>query len=125
MARFLGVTPPAATKMLDRLERRGLVGRGASGDDRRVTLLNASPKGEETLAHYERREREQLALALHDFTGPELAELTRLLESYALALIRTSGDPAHCLRCAGWFDDQCAVQQMQSTCPYQDSRQEV
>ncbi len=42
LAEFLGVSAPAATKNIDKLERFGLVVRSPSKGDRRATQLSAS-----------------------------------------------------------------------------------
>ena len=45
VAQFLGVSPPAATKNIDKLEGLGLVARRSSTRDRRATLLASSREG--------------------------------------------------------------------------------
>ena len=53
VAQFLGVSPPAATKNIDKLEGLGLVARSPSTDDRRATLLASSHKGRRLVKRYE------------------------------------------------------------------------
>jgi DNA-binding MarR family transcriptional regulator len=54
VARFLGVSPPAATKNIDKLVGLGLARRERSTGDRRATLLSASPEGRRLVEDYER-----------------------------------------------------------------------
>ena len=45
MANFLGVSQPAVSKAIDRLEKLGMVKRSSATHDRRVMVLKATPKG--------------------------------------------------------------------------------
>ncbi len=45
VARMFGVTLPAVTHILDRLAQKGLVGRAADADDRRVCVLSLTAAG--------------------------------------------------------------------------------
>ena len=126
VAKFLGITAPAATKAVDQLERRGLVSRMASGDDRRLRVLACSDKGKRLVADYRSLEIERVGAILSQFSDGEVSELARLLERYSLALIASQADGADtpCLRCAGYFDADCPVRFVHSTCPYQHRGQE-
>ena len=54
LAEFLGVTPPAATRNVDKLENLGLVNAQPSAeDDRRATLISVSEAGAELVDRYE------------------------------------------------------------------------
>ncbi len=124
VAEFLGVSAPAATKNIDKLERLGLATRAPCQGDRRATLLSASPRARRLVARYEARKGERLAPVLESFTRSELDELTRLLERFALVLLKAE-EPAEgglCLRCSAYYDDKCPVQHLQEGCPYQAVR---
>jgi DNA-binding MarR family transcriptional regulator len=41
----LGLAPPSVTRLIDRLEERGLLERSRTGDDRRKVLAALTPKG--------------------------------------------------------------------------------
>ena len=90
VARFLGVTPPAATKAVDKLEALGLVTRASWAADRRLTLLTCSEAGELLVARIRWRQQQTLARAMEGFTDREIDELAQLLERYALALMATT-----------------------------------
>lgn len=49
LARSIGFDTSTIAGVVDRLERRGLVARNASADDRRVRLLSLTPEGEALL----------------------------------------------------------------------------
>ncbi len=124
VAEFLGVSAPAATKNIDKLERLGLATRRPSKGDRRATLLSASPRGRKLVKRYEDLKRERLAPVLEAFSPAELDQLTRFLERFSLTLIRADKPKSGglCLRCSAYYDDHCPVQHLQEGCPYQAVR---
>lgn len=120
VADFLGVTPPAATKAIDKLEGMGLVNRTPSKHDRRATLLSSSRRGRDLVNRYEVTKQQRLMPVLEGFTGEELGQLVGLLERFSMALISTEGDSEGlCLRCSAYFDQHCPVQHLHDGCPYQ------
>jgi DNA-binding MarR family transcriptional regulator len=120
VADFLGVTPPAATKAIDKLEGLGLVRREPSPTDRRATLLSVTKPARALVSRYEQLERDRLRPILASFTGREISQFTRLLERFSLRLVAQSKhDGGLCLRCSAYFDDQCPVHHIAENCPYQ------
>src|SRR3990172_12542924 len=87
VADFLGVSPPAATKNIDKLEAHGLVVRAPSKGDRRATLLSVSPKGRRLVRRYEALKTARLAPVLARFRPEELEQLKHLLERFSLLLL--------------------------------------
>ena len=124
VADFLGVSAPAASKNIDKLERLGLVVRERSQGDRRATLLASSRKGKMLVRKYEDLKAERLQPILQAFTTYDLRQLTRLLEQFSLALIHAedTGEDL-CFRCSAYFDDNCPVTHFHDDCPYQKVRQ--
>ncbi len=119
VADFLGVSPPAATKNIDKLERLGLVQRTPSVEDRRATLLASSADGRGLVERYEAVKSERLDGVLEAFSAQELEQLSRLLERFSIALLRTEiNGEGLCLRCSAYFDDRCPVQHLHEGCPY-------
>jgi DNA-binding MarR family transcriptional regulator len=124
VADFLGVSPPAATKNIDKLERLGLVVRSPSAGDRRATLLSVSPKGRQIVQLYEDRKAARVSPVLGSFRPEEIAQLSVLLERFALALLTLApSGQGFCLRCAAYLDPGCPVAQVRGGCPYQETRQ--
>jgi DNA-binding MarR family transcriptional regulator len=123
VAQFLGVSPPAATKNIDKLEGLGLVARSPSTDDRRATLLASSSKGRGLVRRYEALKEERLEPVLDGFSKKEIGQLTRLLERFSLLLIsqQDSGEGL-CLRCSAYYDEACPVNHLRDGCPYQKVR---
>jgi DNA-binding MarR family transcriptional regulator len=125
LADFLGVSPPAATKNIDKLEALGLLVRMPSVGDRRARLLSVSPKGRRLVRRYEELSRERLAPVLARFRPEELEQLAALLERFSLSLLEKElageGDGV-CLRCAAYVQSGCPVGQLRGGCPYQSAR---
>jgi len=123
LAGFLGVTPPAATKALDKLEGLGLVVRQSSLRDRRVRLLSPSEKGRELVRAYEELKADRLAPVLEDFEKEELELMAELLQRFSLRLLRQEAtNDGICLRCAAYCEDDCPVGDVTGGCPYVELR---
>jgi DNA-binding MarR family transcriptional regulator len=123
VADFLGVSPPAATKNIDKLERLGLVIRSPSKGDRRATLLTVSPKGRRLVRKYEEAKSARLSPVLERFQPEEIEQFSRLLERFSVSLldVEPSG-PSFCLRCAAYVEEGCPVGQILGGCPYEKIR---
>lgn len=118
MAGLLGVSPPAATKNIDKLERLGLVSRSPSTGDRRATTLAVSVRGRELVRQYEKRKAQRLSAALSRFQPAEVEQFTDLLKRFSLALLASdSPRSTSCLRCAAQIEVDCPVGQMHGGCP--------
>jgi len=74
------VQPPTITRIVDMLEQRGLATRTVSPDDRRVTLVAASPQGRALVESIRRRRDAYLARHLRALSPEDLEVLTRAAE---------------------------------------------
>jgi DNA-binding MarR family transcriptional regulator len=123
VAKFLRVTPPAATKAVDRLEAFGLVSRSGCPGDRRLTLLTCTEAGTMLVARYRALQNETVTTALAMFTSEEIEAMTSMLERYSTALIAADARGAElCLRCSGYYDKDCPLQHSQRGCAYTTAR---
>ena len=123
IADFLGVSSPAATKSIDKLERLGFVRRTACTTDRRATMLTATGKARELVNRYESHKLERLAPLIDKFSHDEIAELTRLMERFAVLLYaREMKEDGYCLRCAVYGERNCPIGQILGNCPYEKVR---
>jgi MarR family transcriptional regulator, organic hydroperoxide resistance regulator len=83
MAAAAGCTSPTATRILDGLERDGVVERRPSTDDRRRTIVSLTPKGKRLLGQ-QRRKSNQKKQRLYDQLSPaERAQSEALLHRLA------------------------------------------
>lgn len=124
LAGFLGVSPPAATKSIDKLERLGLIVRHPSKGDRRATLLSPSAKGRRLVKRYEGLRADRLAPVLREFGSEELDSFARLLERFSVSLLDLE-QPGRgfCLRCGAYIEEGCPVGRTHGGCPYQTARE--
>jgi DNA-binding MarR family transcriptional regulator len=72
---------PTITQLVDKLEGRGLVVRGRSGDDGRVVLVEISATGRERLEELRAVIRANMREALADLPDAELTELAHASET--------------------------------------------
>ena len=71
---------PTVTQLVDKLEGRGLVIRGRSGEDGRVVLVEISPQGREELEELRVEIRADMREALADLPDTDLTELAHASE---------------------------------------------
>lgn len=123
VADFLGVSPPAATKNIDKLERLGLVTRTPSKGDRRATLLAVSRKGRRLVRKYEELKAARLTPVVAGFKATEVEQFTELLERFSISLLaQEPSGGGFCLRCAGYIEADCPVGKVRGVCRYRKVR---
>jgi len=123
VAEFLGVSSPAASKNIDKLERLGLVAREHSKGDRRAILLTASPKGRRLVRKYEDLKALRLAPVLARFQPEQIDEMAHLLEKFSVLLFDSEkSEEGFCLRCAAYCEESCPVGHVLGNCPYEKIR---
>ena len=88
LAEELAVTSSTATRMCNRLVRKGLVARQERADDRRAAWVTLTPAGRELVGEVMRRRRERLAALVGDLA------ITRPLAfaSVLNALVEAAGE---------------------------------
>jgi DNA-binding MarR family transcriptional regulator len=125
VAHFLGVSAPAVTKNVDKLEALGLLLRERSSGDRRATLLSASAKGQRLVEEYEQRKAERIAPVMDRFQPEELRQLTRLMERFAITLLeRELPEAGFCARCCGYAELGCPVDWLLGDCAFRKLREQ-
>jgi len=72
---------PTVTQLVDKLEGRGLVNRGRSGDDGRVVLVEITALGSEHLEELRAEIRANMREALVDLPDTELTELVHAADT--------------------------------------------
>lgn len=78
IAALLGVKPPAASAMIDSLEREGYVEREHDADDRRVTIVRLTSAGEDALEAAEVKRREVMRRYLSVLDEDDVRDLVRI-----------------------------------------------
>ena len=125
IAEFLGISPAAASKNMDKLEGLGLVIRTPSEGDRRATLLSLSTKGRRLVAAYEELKASRLYPMLDKFKPEEIKRFSRLLERFSMEVLKLeTGEEqeisnGYCMRCSAYLESECPVGDIRGGCPYQ------
>ena len=83
VSRLLGIDTGLMTRMLDKLENKGLLQRQRSDEDRRVIHLVLTDKGRDVAAQLPHIAPEVLNHRLRNFTETEFSEFMRLLQKFA------------------------------------------
>ncbi|WER50662.1 MarR family transcriptional regulator [Cupriavidus sp. WKF15] len=83
LSKLLEIDTGLMTRMLDKLEARGLLARSRSVDDRRVVNLLLTEKGQEVAKRIPDVAPKVLNRRLKHFTREEFAEFRRLLAKFA------------------------------------------
>jgi DNA-binding MarR family transcriptional regulator len=94
LAEIEQVTPPAITKLVAALERRGLAERRRSDADRRLVLVDATPAGRELLDRGRTARVELIAALLADLPAAELDAVHGAAETLVRLLAAQPGGQA-------------------------------
>jgi DNA-binding MarR family transcriptional regulator len=117
VARYLGVSPAAITKNVDKLESMGLVARTVSQKDRRATLLSATDDGAELVGKYEALKASRVLPAVDEISPETLEKLCDVLDDVCLEIYERRGsERGICLRCAGYYEPRCPLRAAQGDC---------
>jgi DNA-binding MarR family transcriptional regulator len=95
LASQLGISPPSASSMVDRMVDGGLVLRTRNDEDRRLVTVALSPAGEVALRQAIGGRQEMLERVLAQLTDEERRDTIRVLRRLddALAAISAAGEP--------------------------------
>ncbi|MGO4326080.1 MarR family winged helix-turn-helix transcriptional regulator [Cupriavidus sp. 2TAF22] len=85
LSKLLVIDSGLMTRMLDKLEQKGLLARSRSIEDRRVVNLELTDKGRAVAARIPEIAPEVLNARLKDFSTAEFEEFLRLLDKFAFA----------------------------------------
>lgn len=94
LADLMGLDTSTTAGVLDRLEARGWLRRGASPTDKRVKLLSASPEGLAVLADVEAKVLAAQARILSPLSPEEQGPFMRMLRTLVDTHTRAGGGPA-------------------------------
>lgn len=83
LAGFLNVNASTATRMCDRLARKGLIRRQRLASDRRTVRVSISPAGRDLVAVVTRRRRREVEDIVHRMTPDERERLVATLRMFA------------------------------------------
>lgn len=93
LAEMLAVGRPAATKLVDRLVRNGMIRRDAHPTDRRQVILEATGEGFEVVQAVQRCRKRRLSAVLAALDPASRKALAKVLPALSDALMRAVDDP--------------------------------
>ncbi len=110
LAEGLGVTQPAATMLVDRMVKRGLVDRGPGRTDRRQAAVSLTDRARALLHRIEIERAERLSGVLDRMERAEREQLLASLERFVSAAVEADSTLEDaCLRCGAGHDDGCVL----------------
>ena len=120
VALFLGISPAAASKAVDKLVRRKLLRRTEAQPDRRAIQLSLTESSRRLLAAYETARDRELARLFRGFSSAELHRAAGLLDRLSAGLFDHSAGPDEvCFQCGVYFRDECLLRKLtRRTCFY-------
>jgi DNA-binding MarR family transcriptional regulator len=80
VGRMVGLSPASVTRVVDRLERQGLVSRHRESEDRRCVLIRLEPAGERLLGEVRVLRGSELHIAVESLSVEERDRLTNALQ---------------------------------------------
>jgi DNA-binding MarR family transcriptional regulator len=119
VARFLGVSKPAVTQLIDGMVRRRLVQRRTARHDRREINLSLTEKGKRTYQAIHRKQRDYLKNVLGQASKADAQRWVNTLREVTDAVVRTGRafDPL-CLQCTAHADKTCVLDGGVGECTY-------
>ncbi len=110
LARFLGISRPAASKAVDRLVHRKLLRRTEQQADRRALKLSLTPRSKRLLAMHDEAWRRRFGRILAAFSSQELDQATDLLDRLSIGVLKNTGRlGSSCLRCGIYLREKCLL----------------
>lgn len=117
LARFLGVSKPAVTQIVDAMVRSKRVVRRATKEDRREVALELTKDGKETFRAVRRKQRHLVRSAVRSLNVRDTQRWTDALQRIAGSLTRADRAFEHyCLQCGAHADGSCVLVGGDATC---------
>lgn len=108
LAEGLGVTHPAAVKLVDKLARKGLVSRGVAADDHRQAALEPTAEGRRIVNEVRKARTERLEGVLDRMCAEDRQALIHGLQCFVTAALRNEGALDQlCVSCQAVMPTDC------------------
>ena len=110
VTRFLNVSRPSVTQIIDSLVESGLVSRRVATDDRREVVLNLTKRGRQGFQAVRREQRHLLRSTLRSAGGGEVDAWITVLQKISSSLAQADRAFTHfCLQCGAHEDGSCVL----------------
>lgn len=94
LAGFLGLKPTTASSLISRLEKRGLVAKGAHPDDGRAVALKLTAEGEDLYAAIRRQDVRNMELMLSALSPEERGPFVEMMGRVAARVVEAAQENA-------------------------------
>ena len=119
VARFLGVSKPAVTQIINAMIRDRLVTRKTAQGDRRAVTLELSRKGRELHRSVQKRQRHYIRSAVRNSKNGNVDHWLKTLREVADGLARADSAFNHfCAQCGAYEDGSCVLIGGDATCAF-------
>lgn len=110
VGRYLGVSKPAVTQLVDSMVRSKLVNRLSAKSDRREVNLHLTEAGRRLAREVMKQQRHRLRAALRDARVGSVDALAETLQNIAAHLTKADNEVDHyCLQCGAFEDRTCVL----------------
>lgn len=121
IARFLSVSKPAVTQLIDSMVRRKLVMRRTAKFDRREVDLRLTERGKKVCQAVRNAQRNMLRSAARQIGGAGADQWIKVLEELTNALAMAGrAYERYCMQCEAFYDGTCAFEGGQAPCPFRE-----
>jgi len=118
VARFLGVSKPAVSQIIDAMVRSKLVTRKTAREDRREVHLQLTKQGRSVLDSILRQQRHYIRSALRDVGGTRGRPVETLINLANGLVLADTGFEDFCLQCGAHADGTCVLVGGEARCAY-------
>ena len=119
VARFLGVSDPAASQLTEALVRQKLIIRNTDPKDRRTAYLRLTTAGQKLTQSIEQEQRHRVRLALRAAGNAKAKQWNTLLQRVTQSLSEAQElFETNCLQCGSHEDRTCVLQDGPGECLY-------
>lgn len=123
IARFLGVSKPAVSQIIDGMVASKQVSRKTAREDRREVLINLTKSGRETFRAIQREQRHLIRVAARSVKGGNPRQWTEMCMELSGAIAAAGGTyEQFCLQCRAHDDGTCVVPEEDESCEYLQHR---
>ncbi len=126
LARYLGVSKPAVSQIIDTMVRAKLVNRRTAKEDRREVNLSLTAKGKRYAQNMLREQRQFIRNALKVLRGLSANRALKMLQELTGGLAKADKAFDHyCLQCGAHGDSSCVLPGGDAECLYMQHEAEM
>lgn len=119
LAKFLAVTPPAASVMVDKLVNLGFVGRNENPEDRREVLISVTARGRRVVGRFQEHSEKRFSEFLSDLSDEEITVFNRVVHQFTRTMLKSAGPQISlCLQCGAFESGGCLIPDIEGICHY-------